>query len=75
MPQLQEEDLRDMEMTRRKFGRMIVSVAILFVAGGCRLAARAVPKRFLRAVEAREFPGRLRLLEAAEIRQQGKWSG
>jgi len=64
-----------MEITRRRFSRMIVSVMVLVVAGARGIAARTVPKRFLRAAAAREFPGRLRPLEDAEVRQRGKWSG
>ncbi|MEI6149437.1 MAG: hypothetical protein WCS01_10105 [bacterium] len=64
-----------MEITRRRFNRLIVSVAILSVAWGSRPAARKLPKRFRRATSAPEFPGRLRPLEDAEVRHQGKWKG
>ena len=64
-----------MEITRRGFCRMIASAAVLVVAGGCRFAARVLPRHFVRAVRVPVFPGRLRTLAEDEIKHPGKWSG
>ena len=72
---MQEEDLRSMEITRRQFNRLIVSAAILCVASVRWVAAHAAPARVLKALRPTAFPGRLRPLDDAEVRKEGKWSG
>lgn len=64
-----------MEITRRQFGVMILSAAALCAAGVRWFAARPAPARVLRALRPTSFPGRLRPLDAGEIRKEGKWSG
>lgn len=86
MPRLQKENLRDMEITRRQFNRLIVAAAILCVAGARWCAAHAAPvvapgamagkrARVLKALRPTAFPGRLRPLDNTEVRKAGKWSG
>ena len=72
---MQEEDLRRMEMTRRRFCLMILSVAALCAVGVRWLAIHSVPQRFVKALKPRSFPGLLRPLDAEEVRKQGKWAG
>ena len=75
LSQLQEENLRSMEITRRQFTRLIVSAAILCVASVRWAAAYAAPSRVLRALRPTAFPGRLRPIDDAEVREEGKWKG
>ncbi len=64
-----------MEITRRHFNRLIVSAAILCVAGVRWVVAHAAPAHFLKALKPQAFPGRLRPLDDAEVRKEGKWKG
>lgn len=75
-----------MEITRRHFNRLIVSAAILCVAGVRWVAAHAAPavapgamagkpSHVLRALRPTAFPGHLRPLDDAEVRKEGKWRG
>jgi len=64
-----------MEITRRQFNRLVVSAALLCAASVRWIAAYAKPARFLRALRPTTFPGRLRPLDDAEVRKEGKWSG
>ena len=66
-----------MEITRRRFNIMILSVAALCVAGVRWFAGSMAdkPARFLKALKPSSFPGRLRPLDEAEVRTEGKWRG
>jgi hypothetical protein len=60
-------------MTRRKFIQKSIGAASAIIAGAGWLAKRADPRRFVRAVRLKVYPGSLRPLE--DILKQGKWSG
>lgn len=60
-------------MRRRTFSRLIAS-SLVALAGGARLLA-AAPARVLRALRAREFPGRLRSFDPDAARRPGPWRG
>lgn len=75
-----------MEITRRHFNRLIVSAVILCVAARRLPGAHAAPavapgamagkpSHVLRALRPTAFPGRLRPLDDAQVRKEGKWSG
>ncbi len=64
-----------MELTRRTFGKLIAAAGLATVSGAWRLTQRVLPRRVLRAVKAKMFPGRLRPLKAAEIKKPGRWRG
>ncbi len=64
-----------MEITRRQFSVMILSIATLCAAGLQWFATRSAPSRFLKALRPKSFPGRLRPLDESEIGKEGKWSG
>jgi len=62
-------------MTRRRFIQRIAAAAILCVAGVRWVAAYMAPSRVLKALRPTAFPGRLRPLDDAEVRKEGKWKG
>jgi hypothetical protein len=62
-----------MEMTRRKFIEYMIKTAAAIAAGAWFVAEKVVPRRFIRAVRCRKYPGRLKQL--ADINNQSKWSG
>ena len=60
-------------MTRRKFLQTMLAAAAAGAAGIGWLAKKAAPRKFVRAVRSRVYPGALKTLE--NIRRIGKWSG
>jgi hypothetical protein len=60
-------------MTRRKFIRKLIKVASAIVVGACWVAEKAAPRKFVRAVGLKKYPGSLRPL--CDIHKQSKWSG
>lgn len=60
-------------MTRRKFIQKIIKSAAAVAAGVLCLAKKAVPRKFMRAVKTRKFPGLIKPLR--NIGRQSKWSG
>ncbi|MHC4625277.1 MAG: hypothetical protein ACYS4W_15390 [Planctomycetota bacterium] len=60
-------------MTRRKFIQKLAGVASVIIAGGGRLVKKAAPRRFVRAVRHKVYPGSLGPL--GDITKQSKWSG
>jgi len=60
-------------MTRRKFIKKLIKACSPIIAGACWLARKAAPRRFLRAVRLKKYPGSLRPL--GDIGKQGRWSG
>jgi hypothetical protein len=62
-------------MTRRQFNRLILSAVIAGATSVRGFAARLTPSRFLKALKPQSFPGRLRPLDEAEVRKEGKWAG
>jgi len=60
-------------MTRRKFIAELAAACSAVVAGAGWLAKKAGPRRFVRAVKLKFYPGSLRPL--GDISKPGKWSG
>ena len=60
-------------MTRREFLKKISGALLATAAGAGWLAKKVVPRKFVRAVRARIYPGSLRALE--DIDTISKWSG
>jgi hypothetical protein len=60
-------------MTRRKFIRKLIGAGSTIVIGASWLISKASPRRFLRAVRLKKYPGPLRPM--GDISKQSKWSG
>jgi hypothetical protein len=60
-------------MTRRKFVEKLIKAGSAVIVGTCWLAKKASPRRFVRAVRLKVYPGSLRSLP--DISKQAKWSG
>ncbi|MBI2439947.1 MAG: hypothetical protein HYV35_01095 [Lentisphaerae bacterium] len=63
-----------MELTRRSFGKLLLGAFCAVLAGAWGLTQRLAPVSFVKALRAK-FPGKLRRLDAAAVRQVGKWRG
>jgi hypothetical protein len=62
-----------MEMTRRKFIQELLKAGAAIIVGVCWLAKKVSPRRFVRAVGLKKYPGSLKSLP--DILKQGRWSG
>ncbi len=62
-----------MEMTRRRFVRVIAGAASAFCAGLGWLNHRASPHRIVRALRLGRYPGEVVPMD--DIGKQSKWSG
>jgi len=62
-----------MEMTRRKFIRRLIKAGSAIVVGISWLAKNTTPRKFVRAIRVKKYPGHLKPLQ--DISKQGKWSG
>jgi hypothetical protein len=60
-------------MTRRKFVQKLIHAGSAVIAGTCWLAKKAAPRKFVRAIKVKNYPGSLRPLR--DISKQSKWSG
>lgn len=60
-------------MTRRKFIERAIKAGSAIIAGMLWLARKAQPRKFVRAVRLKGYPGSLGPLR--DIGKQGKWSG
>ncbi|MHC4574726.1 MAG: hypothetical protein ACYS76_11450 [Planctomycetota bacterium] len=60
-------------MTRRKFIQKLAGVASVIITGAGWLAKKAAPRRFVRAIQGKVYPGSLKPL--GDISKQSKWSG
>jgi len=60
-------------MTRRKFIRKLMGAGSMIVAGASLFVKKATPRKFIRAVRFKKYPGSLRPM--GDISKQGKWSG
>ena len=60
-------------MTRRKFINKLIKTGSVIVAGISCLARNANPRKFVRAMRIKKYPGSLKPLN--EIPKQCKWSG
>ncbi len=60
-------------MTRRKFIEKLIKAGSVIIVGGWHLTKKASPRRFVRALRIKKYPGSLKPLR--NIHKQGKWSG
>ncbi|MHC4534607.1 MAG: hypothetical protein ACYS6K_11700 [Planctomycetota bacterium] len=60
-------------MTRRKFINKLMKTGSIILAGISCLAKSADPRKFVRAMRIKKYPGRLKPLR--DISRQCKWSG
>jgi len=60
-------------MTRRKFIQKLIKAGLAVIVGLGWPANKAAPRKFIRAVVLKKYPGSLRSL--GDISKQGKWSG
>jgi len=60
-------------MTRRRFIQKIISTILAAVAGFVFIAKKASPRKFIRAIKLKKYPGSLKPLQ--KIESQGKWGG
>ncbi|MFZ0034761.1 MAG: hypothetical protein WAK60_07225 [Sedimentisphaerales bacterium] len=60
-------------MTRRKFIQELIKAGSAIVVGACWLAEKTVPRKFVRALRLKKYPGSLKPLQ--DIHKQSKWSG
>jgi hypothetical protein len=62
-----------MEMTRRKFIQDLIKGGAAIIVGVCWLAEKASPRKFVRALRLKKYPGFLKPLQ--DVHKQSKWSG
>jgi hypothetical protein len=60
-------------MTRRKFIHKLIKAGSVIAIGASWLVKKATPRKFVRAVRYKKYPGTLKPLTG--IPKQGKWSG
>ncbi|MBN2594090.1 MAG: hypothetical protein JXA81_11325 [Sedimentisphaerales bacterium] len=60
-------------MTRRKFIRKLIVAGSAIVAGASWFINKTTPRKFIRAVKFKKYPGLIRPM--GDISKQGKWSG
>ncbi len=70
---MRKRDIWGLEMTRRKFIQELLKGAAAIFVGVCWIAKKASPRKFVRAIKLKRYPGRLKLLR--NIHKQSKWSG
>lgn len=60
-------------MTRRKFIRRLLKVGLAILVGTSWLIKKAVPRKFVWAIQLEKYPGHLRPLR--DISKENNWSG
>jgi hypothetical protein len=60
-------------MTRRKFIQELIKAGSAIIVGAYWIAKKAAPRRFVRALGLKKYPGSLKPLQ--DIHEQSKWSG
>jgi hypothetical protein len=60
-------------MTRRKFIQDLIKGGAAIIVGVCWLAEKASPRKFVRALRLKKYPGLLKPLQ--DVNKQSKWSG
>jgi len=60
-------------VTRRKFIHKLIKASLAIVIGVSWFARKAAPRKFVRAIRLKKYPGSLRSLQ--DICKQSKWSG
>ena len=68
-----KKDLWSMAMTRRNFLQVVTGTVSAALCGLWWLAKKAVPRKFIKAVRCKNYPGPVKALE--DIDKVGKWSG
>lgn len=59
-------------MTRRKFFQKLIKASFVVAVGALCRAGKAAPRKFVRAVRVKKYPGPLKPLR--NICEQSKWS-
>lgn len=62
-----------MDLKRRNFILRLIGAGAFAAVAACRLAGKASPRKFLRAVRMKKYPGLVGSLR--KIGAQGKWNG
>jgi hypothetical protein len=70
---LRQANLRGLEMTRREFIQELIKTGSAIIVGVCWVAKKASPRKFVRALRLRKYPGVLKPLQ--DVNKQSKWSG
>lgn len=60
-------------MTRRKFIHKLIKAGSVIAVSASWLISRASPRKFVRAIRVKKYPGSLKPLR--DISEQSKWSG
>ena len=60
-------------MTRRKFIQKLIKGSSAIIVSVCWLAKKAAPRKFVRAIRLKKYPGSLKPLQ--DFLKQSKWSG
>ncbi len=60
-------------MTRRKFIKKLLKASSALISSGFWLAGKAAPRKFVRAIQAKKYPGSLMPMQ--DISKQSKWGG
>lgn len=64
-----------MELTRRKFAKILIAGAAVVFTGVRAGAAGTTPARVIKAARARLFPGKVNALDEADVGKPAKWRG
>lgn len=73
MFQMRRQDTRSMAMKRRELITRALGAGSLILLGVSHLAKRVAPRRFVRALKCRRYPGGFR--PPHDIFRQSKWRG
>jgi len=60
-------------MTRRKFIQKLIKTGSAIIVGVCWIAKKTAPRKFVRAVRLKRYPGFLKPLQG--VHKQSKWNG
>jgi hypothetical protein len=60
-------------MTRRKFIQELIKGWAAIIVGVCWIAKKTAPRKFVRAIRLKKYPGFLKPLQ--DVNKQSKWSG
>jgi hypothetical protein len=60
-------------MTRRKFIQELIKAGSAIIVGVCWVAEKASPRKFVRAIRLKKYPGVIKPLK--DVNTQSKWGG
>jgi hypothetical protein len=60
-------------MTRRKFIQELLKAGAAIIVGVCWIAKKASPRKFVRALRLKKYPGVIKPLK--DVNTQSKWNG